>query len=111
MANETGACSSVHSGSGDGRSSDQVPGRTETPTGSSAPARMATRRLEGAGQSVTAALLRGQAGQSMVEYAIVLFLVAVVAMVAVRALGQGVDEVFRSILESFRTVLPQGGGF
>jgi Flp pilus assembly pilin Flp len=87
-----------------------MPGRNGTPTGSSAPARTAKRRLEAAARSVVAALMKGQAGQSMVEYAIVLFLVAVVAMVAVRALGQGVDEVFRSILESFRTVLPQGGG-
>jgi Flp pilus assembly pilin Flp len=82
----------------------------ETPTGSAARARLAARRLDDVARGVAAAILRGQAGQSMVEYAIVLFLVAVVAMVAVRLLGQGVDEVFRSILASFRTVLPQGGG-
>jgi Flp pilus assembly pilin Flp len=61
-------------------------------------------------RQLVVAFRTGQAGQSMVEYAIVLFLVAVVAMVAVRLLGQGVDEVFRSILASFRSVLPAGGG-
>jgi Flp pilus assembly pilin Flp len=82
----------------------------ERPIGSAARARKAARRLDDVARRVAAALLGGQAGQSMVEYAIVLFLVAVVAMVAVRLLGQGVDEVFRSILASFRTVLPQGVG-
>lgn len=55
-------------------------------------------------------LQAGQSGQGMVEYAIVLALVAIVAMVAVRALGTGIDDVFRGILASFRTALPAGGG-
>ena len=41
---------------------------------------------------------RGQAGQSMVEYAIVAALIAVVAMTAVEALGSGVSSVFQSIV-------------
>ena len=40
----------------------------------------------------------GQAGQSMVEYAITLALIAVAAMVAVQALGIGVGGVFTRIL-------------
>jgi Flp pilus assembly pilin Flp len=39
-----------------------------------------------------------EGGQSMVEYAIVLALVALAAMVAVQALGAGVSTVFSSIL-------------
>ena len=40
----------------------------------------------------------GEAGQSMVEYAIVAALIAVVAMAAVQALGVGVVGVFQAIL-------------
>lgn len=40
----------------------------------------------------------GQAGQSMVEYAIVAALIAVVAMAAVQALGGGIAQVFQNIL-------------
>lgn len=40
----------------------------------------------------------GEAGQSMVEYGITLALIAVVAMVAVQALGTGVAGVFTRIL-------------
>jgi Flp pilus assembly pilin Flp len=40
----------------------------------------------------------GQAGQSRVEYAIVAALIAVVAMTAVQALGDGVAKVFQSIV-------------
>ncbi len=40
----------------------------------------------------------GQIGQSMVEYAIVAALIAVVAMAAVQALGIGIVEVFQNIL-------------
>src|SRR5262245_43804771 len=110
MTNRRGVGAVIRSGTVSRCSTGHVRGRTETPRGSSARARMASMRLNNMARRVTVALLRGQAGQSMVEYAIVLFLVAVVAMVAVRLLGQGVDEVFRSILASFRTVLPQGGG-
>ena len=51
----------------------------------------ATRRV------VTRAL-EPELGQSMVEYAIVLALVALAAMVAVQALGTGVSTVFSNIL-------------
>lgn len=43
-------------------------------------------------------LAAGQAGQSMVEYAIVAALIAVVAMAAVQALGGGIAQVFQNIL-------------
>jgi Flp pilus assembly pilin Flp len=39
-----------------------------------------------------------QTGQSMVEYAILAALIAVVAMVAVQALGGGIAQVFQNIL-------------
>lgn len=41
-----------------------------------------------------------QAGQSMVEYAIVAALIAIVAMAAVQALGGGIAQVFINILNS-----------
>jgi len=43
-------------------------------------------------------LAAGEAGQSMVEYAIVAALIAVVAMAAVQALGGGIAQVFQNIL-------------
>ena len=43
-------------------------------------------------------LAADEAGQSMVEYAIVAALIAVVAMAAVQALGGGVAQVFQNIL-------------
>jgi len=43
-------------------------------------------------------LAADQAGQSMVEYAIVAALIAVVAMAAVQALGGGIAQVFQNIL-------------
>ena len=42
----------------------------------------------------------GQSGQSMVEYAIVAALIAIVAMAAVEALGGGIAQVFDNILSS-----------
>lgn len=50
--------------------------------------------LQGFGRRLAA----GQAGQSMVEYAIVAALIAVVAMAAVQALGGGIAQVFQNIL-------------
>jgi Flp pilus assembly pilin Flp len=44
-----------------------------------------------------AALVYGQAGQSMVEYAIVGALVAIVAMIALQAFGVGVGQVFANM--------------
>ena len=43
-------------------------------------------------------LSAAQSGQSMVEYAILAALIAVVAMVAVQALGGGIAQVFQNIL-------------
>ena len=40
----------------------------------------------------------GEAGQSMVEYAIIAALIAVIAMAAIQALGGGIAEVFQRIL-------------
>lgn len=47
---------------------------------------------------------RGQAGQSMVEYAIVAALIAIVAMAAVEALGGGIAQVFENILSSINGI-------
>ena len=41
----------------------------------------------------------GESGQSMVEYALVTALIAVVALVAVQTLGEGVVGVFESITD------------
>jgi Flp pilus assembly pilin Flp len=48
-------------------------------------------------------LQRGE-GQTMVEYSIVAALIAVVAMVAVQALGVGVQGVFNNIVDSITAV-------
>lgn len=48
--------------------------------------------------------LRVELGQTMVEYSIVAALIAVVAMVAVQALGVGVTGVFNGIVESLASV-------
>ncbi len=48
--------------------------------------------------------LRSEIGQTMVEYSIVAALIAVVAMVAVQALGVGVTGVFNGIVESLTSV-------
>ena len=42
----------------------------------------------------------GEGGQTMVEYAIVAALIAVVAMAAVQALGVGVTTVFNNIVDA-----------
>jgi Flp pilus assembly pilin Flp len=103
MEHERGAqCSGP--GQADGRS---APAARRYPGG---PVHRAATWTRTAARAVVVALATGQAGQSMVEYAVVVFLIAIVAMVAVRALGAGVAEVFQSILASFRTVLPAGGG-
>ena len=47
----------------------------------------------------------GEAGQSMVEYAIVAALIAVVAMVAVQALGGGIATVFTNILNRIQGIV------
>jgi Flp pilus assembly pilin Flp len=48
--------------------------------------------------------LRREEGQTMVEYSIVAALIAVVAMVAVQALGVGITGVFNDIVESITSV-------
>jgi Flp pilus assembly pilin Flp len=48
--------------------------------------------------------VRGERGQAMVEYAIVTALIAVVAMVAVQALGVGITGVFNNIVQSITSV-------
>ena len=45
------------------------------------------------------ALRGGESGQSMVEYALVTALIAVVALVAVQTLGEGIVSVFESIAD------------
>lgn len=57
---------------------------------------METRRRPGA--------LRQSEGQTMVEYSIVAALIAVVAMVAVQALGVGISAVFNDIVTAITAV-------
>jgi Flp pilus assembly pilin Flp len=63
-------------------------------------ARQALQRLE------QVEWLRGaaQRGQSMVEYAIVAALVAVVAMTAVQAMGTGIQTVFQNIVNKIQNL-------
>ena len=46
----------------------------------------------------------GERGQTMVEYAIVAALIAVVAMAAVQALGVGVTTVFNNIVNEITAI-------
>lgn len=55
-------------------------------------------------KKLTDSLLRREEGQTMVEYSIVAALIAVVAMVAVQALGVGITGVFNDIVESITSV-------
>jgi Flp pilus assembly pilin Flp len=54
--------------------------------------------VEAAARRAFARVLEPEPGQSMVEYAIVLALVALAAMLAVQLLGTGVAQVFTNIL-------------
>lgn len=45
-----------------------------------------------------------QSGQSMVEYAIIAALIAIVAMAAVQALGGGIAQVFTNILNRILSI-------
>ena len=56
---------------------------------------METRRIVGLLRRTAA-----EGGQTMVEYAIVAALIAVVAMAAVQALGVGVTTVFNNIVDA-----------
>lgn len=57
-------------------------------------------------KTVISWLRRGAAegGQTMVEYAIVAALIAVVAMVAVEALGSGITDVFNNIADEITSI-------
>ncbi len=48
--------------------------------------------------------IASEVGQSMVEYAIVLALVALIAMVGVQAFGQGVQQVFQHLLSKIQGI-------
>jgi len=48
--------------------------------------------------------LASQAGQSMVEYAIVVALIAIIAMAGVQAFGHGVQQVFQHLLSKIQSI-------
>jgi Flp pilus assembly pilin Flp len=50
---------------------------------------------------VARVLSRDHAGQSMVEYGIIVALIAIVAFATVQYLGEGIQQVFQRILDSF----------
>jgi Flp pilus assembly pilin Flp len=43
-------------------------------------------------------------GQSMVEYAIVVALIAIIAMAGVQAFGQGIQQVFQHLLSKIQSI-------
>ena len=43
-------------------------------------------------------------GQSMVEYAVVVALVAIIAMAGVQAFGQGISQVFQQLLSQIQSL-------
>lgn len=49
-------------------------------------------------------LRRAETGQSMVEYAIVVALVALIAMAGVQAFGNGVQQVFQQLLSKIQSI-------
>ncbi|MCC6387446.1 MAG: Flp family type IVb pilin [Dehalococcoidia bacterium] len=55
-------------------------------------------------QRLRTALLAGESGQSMVEYALVTALIAVVAIVAVETLGDGIVGVFENIADAISDI-------
>jgi len=46
----------------------------------------------------------GENGQSMVEYAVVVALVAIIAMAGVQAFGQGISQVFQQMLSKIQSL-------
>jgi len=46
----------------------------------------------------------GEDGQSMVEYSVVVALIAIVCMGAIQALGGGIGQVFQNILNHIQSV-------
>ena len=61
-------------------------------------------RLLTAAQLASRRLATESIGQSMVEYAIVVALIAVVAMVAVQGLGSGIAHVFQNLLSKIQGI-------
>ena len=55
-------------------------------------------------------LSRDHAGQSMVEYGIIVALIAIVAFATVQYLGEGIQQVFQRILDSFNGLAQGSGG-
>lgn len=49
-------------------------------------------------ETLEARLLGDEAGQSMVEYAIVVAVIAVAALGAIQALGGGISQIFQNLL-------------
>ena len=54
--------------------------------------------------SKVARRLRTEEGQSMVEYAVVVALVAIIAMAAVQAFGNGIAQVFQQLLSKITSL-------
>jgi Flp pilus assembly pilin Flp len=48
--------------------------------------------------------LRADPGQSMVEYGIVVALIAIIAMAAIQAFGQGISQVFQQLLSQISSL-------
>ena len=55
-------------------------------------------------------LFRKLRGQGLVEYAIILALVAIVVIVAVRLLGPGIGDIFSNVVNNLTRDPDQGGG-
>lgn len=51
--------------------------------------------------------LHEREGQGLVEYALILVLVAVVAIAVLILMGQGVGDVFETIMDTIRDVVPE----
>ena len=51
-------------------------------------------------------LIRGEEGQGMAEYGLILALIAVVVIVTLTALGGGLEGIFRSITEAVGGTVP-----
>jgi len=48
--------------------------------------------------------LQRESGQSMVEYAVVVGLIAIIAMAAIQAFGQGITQVFQQLLSKIQSI-------
>jgi pilus assembly protein Flp/PilA len=55
-------------------------------------------------RSVKAFLLRGEQGQGLVEYALILVLVSIVAILALGAIGQNISSIFQAIANHLNPV-------